>query len=344
MGASRRFRLAATATVVVLALAALYAWASGGSGAATGPGRTASGPAPTTAPPSTPSTTADPPTTTTTVAASDRVYPVAVANLTLAAHNLAGAPVTIPTTVWYPGGSSGPFPLVVFSPGYQIAPLAYEPLVTAWAAAGYVVAEPTYPDTAPGAPQIEYDMVNHPSELAQVLDTLVSGGTSVSPLINPAEVGLAGQSDGGDVSLAAAANPCCRIPNIKALVMLSGAEEILYKGTFFSGGNPPLLAVQGDQDTINPPGCSQQLYDGAAAPRYYLDIPGATHLSAYTAAGPELSAVQAVTIAFLDGYLKGMSSSLAQLPQTGSVPGVATLTSGTAVPITGPCPGAPAGG
>lgn len=340
MGASRRFRLVTTVAVAAAVLVALYAWATSGAAGGSRQGRTASAPGSSTAPSSSTSSSTDPPTT---VAATDPVYPVAVANLTLAAHNLAGTPVTIPTTVWYPSVSAGPFPLVVFSPGYQIPPLAYEPLTTAWAAAGYVVAEPTYPDTAPGAPQIETDMVNHPSELAQVINTLLSGGTVVSPLINPSEVGLAGQSDGGDVSLTAAANSAYRIPGIKALVVLSGAEQKLFGGSYFSGGNPPLLAVQGDQDTINPPGCSQQLYDGAADPRYYLDIPAASHLSAYTAAGPELNAVRGVTTAFLDGYLKGMTQRLAQLTQLGSVPGVSTLVTSTPVPITGSCLGAPPG-
>ncbi len=340
MGASRRFRLTTTVAVALVAVVALVAWAkSGGSGSA--PTRSVQASPSTRSAPSTSSTTADPPTT---VAATDRTYPVAVTYLTLSAHNLAGAAVTIPTTVWYPGGSTGPFPLVVFSPGYQIDPAAYGPLTSAWAAHGYVVAEPTYPDTAPGAPQIEYDMVNHPSELAQVIDTLTGGSTSVSPLIDPEEIGLAGQSDGGDVSLAAVANPCCLIPHIKAAVILSGAEITLFHGTYFSTGNPPLLAVQGDQDTINPPGCSQQLYDGAAPPRYYLDLQGDTNLSAYTEAGPQLDAVENVTVAFLDGYLRGMTSRLADLSQLGSVPGVSSLTTPAAVGITGSCPGAPYGG
>ncbi|MHB1855171.1 MAG: hypothetical protein ACYCS2_08960, partial [Acidimicrobiales bacterium] len=58
--------------------------------------------------------------------------------------------------VFYPdpatAGAAKPMPLVVFSPGYDIDPLRYSPLLVAWAQAGYAVAEPEYPHTSPGAP------------------------------------------------------------------------------------------------------------------------------------------------------------------------------------------------
>src|SRR5581483_9590258 len=95
-------------------------------------------------------------------------------------HTGAGAPVrSIPVGVRYPavgtfnGHSNpgapadtahGPYPLVVFSQGYDMAASAYAGLINAWASAGYVVAAPTYPFTdplAPGGPN-ETDIVYHP--------------------------------------------------------------------------------------------------------------------------------------------------------------------------------------
>ncbi len=344
------------ALVVVAAVVLLVIGRSGASGssrsasATNTSGRSTSSASPTTLPAT--GSSADPTTTRlspTTVAAVDPNYGVNSVDLPIYAHNNAGATVPVPTTVWYPSTTrTTRMPLVVFSPGYQIDPSVYVPLLQAWASAGYVVAEAVYPDTAPGSPQIEYDMINHPGELSQVISTLLgdssSGSVPFAGRIDSNEIAVAGQSDGGDVSLAAVANTCCTDHRIKAAVILSGAEAQLFPGTYYTGtGNPPILAIQGDADTINPPGCSAQLYDGAAPPRYYLDLPGATHLSAYTGSGPQFGAVTEVSTAFLDGYLKGVSGRISSLGSLAQASGVSSLVSGaTVVPISGGCPGAPA--
>lgn len=274
-------------------------------------------------------------------------YPVRTASVVLPARSPSGAHVSVPTAIWYPLRASGArLPLVVFSPGYQIPPTAYGPLTAAWASAGYIVAEPTYPDTAPGSPPIESDMVNHPSELEQVvsdvLDASAHADLPIPDAVDPTRVAVAGQSDGGDVTLAAAANSCCRDSRIKAVIILSGAESALFSGTWFPAGSPPLMVVQGTADIVNLPACSEEIYDASPAPRYYLDLLGATHLSAYTEPGPELSAVATATTAFLDGYVKSSPSRIAALTDPGRRAAPSHLTSGAAtVPIAGSCPGAP---
>jgi predicted dienelactone hydrolase len=271
---------------------------------------------------------------------------VSSVSIVLTARSPSASAVSIPTVVWYPlDTGEASLPLLVFSPGYQVPPSAYDLLTAGWAAAGYIVAEPTYPDTAPGAPMVESDMANHPGELEQVISELVDdsarGQLAIPDVIDAKKVAVAGQSDGGDVSLAAAADSCCRDPRIKAALILSGAESAFFGDGYFSGGSPPLLVVQGTADTVNAPACSEQIYDAAPSPRFYLSLPGATHLSAYTAPGPELSVVMAVTKAFLDGYLKSLDSRRTQLPQLGNGP-VSQLISGSrAVARQGSCPGAP---
>ena len=54
---------------------------------------------------------------------------------------------TLVTTIWYPARASGegPYPLIVFAHGLGASPQEYQQLLTAWAAAGYVVAAPLFP-------------------------------------------------------------------------------------------------------------------------------------------------------------------------------------------------------
>lgn len=248
-----------------------------------------------------------------------------------------------------PATSSGPFPLVVFSQGYDTNDSAYAWLMDKWTNAGYVVAAPTYPFTAPTSPNgvNETDIVNHPVDLRYVITSLVKGSgpaARVRRLIDPSRVGVIGQSDGGDVSLAVVANSCCRVSAVKAAAILSGAELARFGGSYYSGGGAavPLLAVQGSADTINPPGCSAQFYNQAPQPKYYLDLTGSSHLAPYTLPGNVRTTVGAVTTAFLDRYLKGQQAALTTLKHSGAVPGVATLTSGGTAPgASTSCPGAP---
>lgn len=228
---------------------------------------------------------------------------------------------------------AGPFPLIVFSQGYDTRVAAYARLLDTWARAGYVVAAPTYPHTDPTAAGglDEGDIVNHPADLRFVISTLVAQAQSsdgpLAHLLNRQQIALAGQSDGGDVSLAVAANSCCKDSAVKAAAILSAAELPGFGGTYYGSGSPPLLVIQGDRDTINAPGCSAALYDQAAAPKYYVDLLGAKHLPPYLDSGPAQSYVATAVIDFLDYYLKNKEAGLLRLRQAGGLPGVATLTS-----------------
>jgi predicted dienelactone hydrolase len=262
---------------------------------------------------------------------------------------------TLPTMILYPTSSSGtlasgaPYPLIVFSQGFDEPASAYSGLLDAWAKAGFVVAAPTYPFTvaSPDSELNEADIVNHPADLRFVIGAVARmAGDPSSPLhrvLDPGLVAVAGQSDGGDVSLAVAANTCCRDPAVKAALILSGAELDSFGGSYFTAGSVPLFVAQGSRDTINPPGCSAQLYDLAPQPKYYLDIVGAEHLPPYVKPGPLRAGVSRATIAFLDAYLKAGPSGLAALRSAARLPPQETLSdSPDAPPGTGDyCPGAP---
>jgi predicted dienelactone hydrolase len=263
----------------------------------------------------------------------------------------AGAPARVfPTAVRYPRAAAGPYPLIVFSQGFDYPAAAYAGLLNAWARAGFVVAAPTYPFTdpdTPGGPD-ENDIVNHPADLRFVIASLLARSAApagaLHGLIDRSQVAVVGQSDGGDVSLAVAADSCCSDPTVKAAVILSGAELSSFGGTYFSAPTMPLLVVQGDADPINVPGCSAQIYDEARPPKYYIDLPGASHLPPYVSPGPIRDHVAASVIAFLALALRHDRAALHALDAAATLPGAMSITtSPTLAGRSTDCPGAPTG-
>ena len=106
---------------------------------------------------------------------------------------------TLVTQIWYPRahGPSGPFPLLLFAPGFLQCPGAYSHLLQGWATAGYVVAAVNFPRTSCrlGAEAYEADLVNQPQDMSYVLTRLLAlsarPGDPFSGLLDPHEVGAA---------------------------------------------------------------------------------------------------------------------------------------------------------
>ena len=257
---------------------------------------------------------------------------------------------TLVTTVQYPlapgsaAGSAahpatGPLPLLLFAPGFQQCTDSYEDLLRIWASAGYVVAAVTFPNTncQLGTATNEQDLVNQPADMSFVLSNLLTLSAQpdnlVSGLLNSQEIAAAGQSDGGDTVAALVANTCCADNRVKAAAVLSGAEWPPMPGRYFSHAAPPMLFVQGNADTINPPSASLRLYgtDGAGT-RYYLNLLGASHLTPYEGANPVEAVVGRVTLAFFDRYVLGQTGAVAAMTQAGTVGGNASLVSGGHIP------------
>src|SRR5580692_5984743 len=71
--------------------------------------------------------------------------------------------------------TGSPYPLIIFSQGFDIQPEAYSLLLNAWAAAGYVVADPAYPFTSPNSPGgvVRTDIVRHPADASFVITSLL---------------------------------------------------------------------------------------------------------------------------------------------------------------------------
>jgi hypothetical protein len=255
---------------------------------------------------------------------------------------------SLPTEVWYPTtqGSSGsrpapgPFPLLMFAPGFRQCVSGYQHLLQTWASAGYVVAAVTFPYTNCGKSEAaanEPDIVNQPADMTYVLNSLLAlnakPGNLLSGLLNPDEVAAAGQSDGGDTVAAMAANPCCRNYRLKAVAVLSGAEWPYVPWKYVSGGEPPMLFTQGSADPTNWPSASMQLYRGdKGSPRYYLALFGATHLGPYEGDNSVERLVARVSLEFFARYVLGDAGALTAMMRDGNASGAAALDSGGKVP------------
>lgn len=228
----------------------------------------------------------------------------------------------------------GPFPLLLFAPGFQQCGGPYDDLLNYWAGAGYVVATVDFPrtDCAVTATADEADMVNQPADMSYVLTQLLAlSGKSVGPLaglVNREQVGATGQSDGGDTVAALAANTCCKDSRPRAVAVLSGAEWAPMPGHYFAQTPVPMLFVQGSADVVNPPWTSVQLYESNPGTRYYLDLIGANHTGPYWGTSRVEQVVARVTLAFFNRYVLGQPRARTAMAADGDMPGVSSLATG----------------
>jgi predicted dienelactone hydrolase len=254
----------------------------------------------------------------------------------------------LPALVRYPAATTtaaagqpaaGPFPLIVFAPGFIQCGSVYRNLLHAWASAGYVVAVVTFPRTNCDVSEetTETDLVNQPADLSFVITQLTEISARptgpLAGLIDPAKIAVAGHSDGGDTVAAVAGGTCCADRRVKAAIVLAGAEWPALGATYFKLAAPPVLFVQGSADPINPPAASQQLYQAdTTGTRYYLDVFGAGHLTPYEGDSAQEQLVARVTTEFLNRYLAGQPAARAAMARAGDVAGLAELFHGGRLP------------
>jgi dienelactone hydrolase len=234
---------------------------------------------------------------------------------------------TLVTTIWYPAQRSGSaaasggsrYPLIVFAHGLGGSPQQYQQLLTAWAAAGYVVAAPLFPlsnNETPGGPD-GGDIGNQPGDMSFVIDQVLKASAApsgpLSGLVDPNEIGAAGHSNGGITTLGLVANSCCRDTRVKAAVVMAGTTEGLGSGAYELAQAPPLLVVQDVHDGLVPYADAVAVFNGARGPKALLaldwdspsDTTGSTaHMAASGVVGPTSAAVIKSTTAFFNAFLK----------------------------------------
>jgi predicted dienelactone hydrolase len=226
---------------------------------------------------------------------------------------------TLTTVVWAPE-IGGPWPLVVFAPGYRVGPDTYAHLCQAWAAAGYVVAAPEFPLADPavaGTAIDEGDLNNEPADVEFVIASLADSSSPVAALIDTSRIAVTGHSDGAEAALAVGQQGN---PTIKAVIAMSGQPVVSHHAP-----NPALLVIQGDSDTINPPARSLAVYQQAASPRFLLTLVGGPHLTPFAGGSQWQPIVESVTVDFLDHYLSGTRSDDSQMQADASHTGLSTL-------------------
>ena len=297
----RRPRLALDIAVVAMVLGAVVViglflagtWSNGGSSRqlARPTGRS---PSPTTKVPSTTTTQTSPP------------YPVATSTVPLfdptrdtpARGSVPASSGRVLTTdIWRPVRPTGPLPLVVFAHGWDSDPSAYASLLSAWAAAGYLVVAPVFPDSAdtlPGTPVSNYP--EQAQDMSFVITSLLGG---VAGPVDASRIAVAGHSDGGtDVSLQAL-NPAYADPRIKAYLSLSGEIPDGVDGPWGAPTSGSLLVAAGTDDEYGLLPKATLVYQTADMVKTMLTVTGGDHLQTFVADTPQSQAVREETVRFL---------------------------------------------
>lgn len=188
----------------------------------------------------------------------------------------------------HPGADAatdGPYPVVLFSHGYAGFPEQSAELVTHLASWGFVVVAPDHVERslsgllgigAQGVPKLE-----DPEVLSQSLDAaLAEAEAEDSPLhelLDVDRVAVAGHSAGAGATYRTATSE----PRIKAFIAYSIG---LGGGPDGEGAEPPPvpevpgMVMAGTGDETIPFEASEAVFDGMAAPKYFVSIEGAGHL------------------------------------------------------------------
>jgi dienelactone hydrolase len=293
----------------------------------------------------TPTTTVPAPTTTAAPVAStpaapdvDRTYSVRTATRTFvdssratsANGGFAGASDrTLPVTFWLPD-APGPFPLVVFAHGYAVTPAFYAPMLERWAAAGYVVAAPTYPILSGepgGASHVDYEQTFADTSFVITQVLALDAADPIGALVDPARVAAAGHSDGEVIAFGVGFLECCRDPRVRSVIAMAG--------NLANANNPhvrdtgtPLLHVMETGDEYDPYPASIA-WDRAnlTPPRWLLTLQGATHVPPYQVPGdPHFELLARAVVDFLDATLEDRPDRFDRLAATvAAAPDLATL-------------------
>lgn len=217
---------------------------------------------------------------------------------------------SLPTVVAYPTGPGGPWPLVVFAHGFRLGPPGYTRLIGTLAAAGYVVAAPSFPladEAAAGSAVDRGDLPNQPGDVSFVIDQVLGAADDpTSPLHNRVDatrVGAVGHSDGADTVLEVGYHPTRADARVRAIVALS-PDAVVPAGTR-TGASTPLLVEHGDADAVVPYSESVSVFAAVPARRYFLTLVGGGHLEPVTEPTVWTPVLDATIVAFLDRHVRG---------------------------------------
>ncbi|MBO3736448.1 alpha/beta hydrolase family protein [Actinoplanes flavus] len=222
----------------------------------------------------------------------------------------------LPTKVWLPA-ATGARPLIYFSHGLTSQPDDYAELLTAWQAAGFVVAAPKYPHTWHEAPEFNADdIVNQPADAQFVITEVLK---ALPDRIDANRIAAAGHSAGAITTIGLFSGS--RDERLKAGVLIAGRQ--MPQPAPFAGTPSPLLFVQGKLDETVTYEQAYGAYNEVTWPKGFLELPQGTHLPHRD----QPAVVAATTTDFWRWTLDGDEAAKTKLPQDVAATGVAGLTS-----------------
>ena len=168
----------------------------------------------------------------------------------------------LPIKVWQPQrdsgampGTSGGFPLLVYSHGFSGTRDDPQYLARFLASHGYVLVAMDFPLTnlhAPDGPAV-MDVINQPGDVSFVIDTLLDWNTDPDSVLyrqlDPERIALIGHSLGGMTTVLATYQPRLRDPRVAAAVSLAGPLE-MFGRQLFAPYDTPFLMLASDTDPM----------------------------------------------------------------------------------------------
>lgn len=234
------------------------------------------------------------------------------------------------TTFTYPD-APGPFPLIVFAHGHNGHPRKFTRLFEAWAAAGLVIAAPTFPlsnDEVPGRASV-FDLPQQPGDVSFVISEALEAsdepGNPLEGRIEPEQVGVGGLSLGGATTYAVAFDDCCRDDRVDAVAVFDALRPDL-AGLRLDAG-VPLLVIHADQDPVAPVAPAEEAFAAAAPPKHLIVLHEVMHAQAYEDdPDPADDLVRDATTAFWRRYLADDPDAAAAFTAAAQVEGLSTVT------------------
>jgi dienelactone hydrolase len=199
--------------------------------------------------------------------------------------------------------------MIVVAHGLDGDPAALGDLAEVWARAGFVVVAPMFPTTVKDANgrSSASETRLQAGDLHFVIGRLVAGARRRSSAwygrIDAAHIGAAGTSLGGLAVYASTTESCCTDARIDAAVLMAAVHRDV-PDSEQQPNHVPMMLLQGDAD----PGYhnSRDAYADLRPPKWLVTLEGSGHAPPFEAPrGSEGAVVDAATIAFWDGTLRG---------------------------------------